>query len=437
VDDLHLTPELMHALFRNELPPVVFANLVLNHLLALCPTCRDAIEHTYRDGGAEYQLDRAFAAAQRALDRERAARDGKARQARRDLAELLRTAPEEREARVRRANARFQSPLLVDLLIEEGRKLIHEAPREALRLATLARTVAERAPAGPGVIASRVRAVAHQANALRTCGDLSAADERFAEVRRLLQSEMIADTLAHAEVARLEASLRIDRRQFADAETLLAKAALLYRLARESKALTITLMKLAHLHHLRDEPRAAIEVNLEALRAIDGEKEPQLYRWARHNLATLLCEVEEYTEARRILAQLPDGEQRGTTKARRLWLEGRIARGMEERAQAERYFLSARRAFQRQNLPLYVGLCVIDLAELYLAEGRMPDLLALAHDLDALLGTPGLHDEAAKALLLFQSAVTQQIVSDQLLRQVRRRLQHLQTGQQRFSTACW
>lgn len=433
--DLHLTPELMASLAKYELPPVVFANLVVNHLLALCPTCRTAVQTTYKRADAEDRFDRAFAVAQKAVDEGQQVRSQEVRQVRRELTELLRTAPEAREARVRRAISRFGSPLLVDLLIEESQRIIRDKPEEALRLARLARTVAERLTAEPWASEKRVRAAAHQGNASRTCGDFSSAETSFLEARRLLKKGMVADALIHAEVARLEGSLRIDQRRFEEAEALLSQAILLYRLNRETRSTAISLMKLALLYSLRGETPAAIEANLEALRGIDREHDPQLHDWARHNLATYLCDGQEFGKARQVLSQVPSEKVGRTTLARRLWLEGRIARGLEELERAESLFKGAIDGFRRLRLPLFIGLCMLDLAELYLEEGRTRDLTALAGDLNPLFSMPELHAEASQALLLFQNAALQELLSRQLVNEVRSRLERLRM-QGRVSGIC-
>lgn len=434
--DVHLTPELIAALANHELPPVVFANLVLNHLLALCPTCRTALQTAYQRSQAADCFDRAFARAQDAVDERQGEKSQELRQARRELTELLRAAPDARPARVRRASARFRSPLLVDLLIEEARKVMRDEPEEALQLACLAREVAERVMVEPWSSESRARAAAHQGNASRICGDFGSAEVSFSEARRLLKKGMVAEPLIHAEVARLEGSLRMDQRRFQEAEVLLSQAVLLYRLTRETRNLVITLMNLAQLHDLRDETPAAIAINLEALRALDAEQEPQLYNWARHNLATYLCDSKDFAQARQVLSQVPREKEGRTTCARRLWLEGRIAKGLEEMEQAESLFKGAIDAFRRLRMPLFVALCMLDLAELYLEEGRARDLMNLAGDLDPLFSMPELHAEASQALLLFQNAALQQLLSVQLLREVRSRLERLRMSHSQVTGIC-
>lgn len=435
--DVHLTPELLEALARYELPPVVFANLVLNHLVALCPKCRTAVQTTYqRASGDDDRFARAFAAAERAVDEGRRDKSQELRQARRDLTELLRAAPEARGARVRRAIARFRSPLLVDLLIEESRGVVRDKPQEALRLALLASQVAERITAEPEASEKCVRAFAHLANAFRVCGDFAGAEGRFGEARRVLRRGMVIDPLIHAEVARLEGSLRVDQRRFQEAEASLSQAILLYRLTRETKNVAITLMKMAHLHYLRGETSGAIEANLEALRTLDREQDSQLLNWARHNLATYLCENQDFIRARQVLSQVPAEKEGRTTTARRLWLEGRIARGLEELETAERQFKKAVESFRRLRIPLDIALCMLDLAELYLSEGRTSDVVALAGDLDLLFSMPELQAEASQALLLFQNAALQQLLSVQILKEVRSRLERLRMSQSRAGGIC-
>jgi tetratricopeptide (TPR) repeat protein len=435
VDDFtatHFSPDLLDALARGDLPPLVFANLLWNHLRAVCPECDAAMgEWLSRAGRAlpgapPADYGDAFARAEAAVTSgtDQLARDRFA--ARRDLAELRRTPAHDRARRIRRANARFRSPLLVDLLLEEVRALIHDDPRDALHYAALARLAAAKPPdEAPGVPERRVRAAAHYGNALRACGRLSDASEAFAEARATLQHHLLPDTLVHAELAALEGSLLKDRRRLPEAVIMISRAALLYRLGRDPLAAIRQLIKLAYTHYLAGDLDQAVAVNLDALTALAEHDQPRLTLWARQNHALFLCDAGDFNGARQLLhlaAPLYDRFTDHTILLRREWLRGRIARGLGELDRAAPFFQKALAGFRRLAIGYDAGLVLLDLAELHLAQGDSAAVKSLAGVLPPILAAADLHQEAAAALLLFEKAAAQEVVTAAMLAKLRSRI---------------
>lgn len=430
--DTHFSPELLDALARGELPPIVFANLLWNHLRALCPECSAAMGDWLARAGraqpgappADYAAAFAHAEAAAGAGGDRLGQERFA--ARRDYAELLRTPAHDRERRIRRANVRFRSPLLVDLLLDEARGLIHEDPRDALHFATLARLAAARAPeSDPGIPERRVLAAAHCGNALRACGRLEDAASAFAEGRALLERALLPDTLLHAEIAALEGSLLKDRRRFPEALALISRAALLYRLAQDPARALRQLVKLAYTHYLAGDLDRAISVNLEVLAALGEADQPRLALWARQNLALCLCDAGDFAGARKALHQaapLYDRFTDHTILLRREWLRGRIARGLDELDRAAPFFQKALGGFRRLGIGYDAALVLLDLAELHLAQGDTAAVKALTAALPPILAANDLRQEAAAALLLFEKAAAQDLLSAALLAQLRARV---------------
>ncbi|HEX3531023.1 MAG TPA: hypothetical protein VH988_28510 [Thermoanaerobaculia bacterium] len=107
--DIHITAELLEAVRRGELHPHIVLELGWDHLLRLCPTCRDGVwtfQERTQEQAADYET--AFRLLPLVIERH-AAEDGEKRQeADRDMCELLGLTAEQRLARIRRAGRRFK-----------------------------------------------------------------------------------------------------------------------------------------------------------------------------------------------------------------------------------------------------------------------------------------------------------------------------------------
>jgi anti-sigma factor RsiW len=136
--DLHISRELLHAVSNGELSPRLLLEIGLQHLTTLCPHCRRELEAWRQErGSAPYDYTQAFQSLPGLISDRRPQMAEERRSADRDLRALLRLPTQEREARVKRARSRFRGIALVQLLLEESRKLFTKAPGEAFRLAEL------------------------------------------------------------------------------------------------------------------------------------------------------------------------------------------------------------------------------------------------------------------------------------------------------------
>jgi hypothetical protein len=94
----------------------------------------------------------------------------------------------------------------------------------------------------------------------------------------------------------------------------------------------------------------------------------------------------------------------GDTITLRAWLEGRIARGLGEPAEAARCFERVRDAYLDSGLGLDAALVSLDLADLYLETGRTAEVKQLARAVEPVFRCQDVNREATAALLLFQRA---------------------------------
>jgi hypothetical protein len=412
----------MEAVERGDLHLDVLRELEWSHLMHLCPTCR---------AGAQDWLERAQrrpAERRTALQvlpfilaRHTADADETARQAERDLRDLLQLPQAERLTKIERAQRRFRGVLLAHRLLNEAKRRIPEQPQEAHDLAETAEKVLLRTPHRPGYFDALTRATAYRANALRACGKLCEAAERMACARSLLRHQHVTELLVYAELDWMEGILRKDERRFQEAEALLSRSAALFDLAQERIEAARPLLTLGLAYYDQQELAKAIETTEAALAFLKPESEPRLYLCGRHNLALFYVESGRYEAAAVILAadealyqEFPDR----WTSLRKLWLAGKIAMRTEDLAEAEEAFLQVRSGFLDQGIGYDAAMVSLDLALLYLRQNRTVELRALAEEMHAVFASEDVHREAVAALLLFQEAARREALTAEMVEEM-------------------
>ena len=433
MDDLHVTRELLWAVYRGELPASVLTQVGAQHLMRVCQTCRREFARFEKErraaaaagscravelfpGILEEQIPRIERDQQRALQ---------------DLEDLLALSPEERIQRVERARSRFRSAELVRLLIEESRKRVQEDPEEAGRLASLARRIVHCNPRMARSYDLIALATAHLANACRAGNDRRQAEEHFGHARYVINHHGVADLEILARVDKLEGSLRLDQRQFGKAEELLVRATTLYLVSGEKVEAARTLITLGLMYFYRGDIAPAVEATIRALKEFRAEDDSRLYLCARYNLARYLTEDGQYREAAEMLA-LDEGLYRefpeAWTQLRLSWLQGKIAAGLGRSEEAERIFLQVRDGFLAQGIGYDAAMVSIeDLALLYVREGRTADVKRLAEEIFPIFQAQDVHREAVAALMLFQEAARQELLTVRSVREYAKYLQEART----------
>jgi tetratricopeptide (TPR) repeat protein len=426
--DIHITRELLWAVSRGELPPGVITRIGMEHLLNLCPACRREMSafREERSRPARKLSGEALRVFPAVFEDQVARLDREVRVGVRDLEELLALPADERVRRVERARRRFRSGVLARLLIAESRNRVHAAPEEAFRLAALARLVAQLNPRMRGVFDVIALATASMANACRAGGDLRGAEEHFGSARSVIVRQGVTDLEVLARVDHLEGSLCMDQRRFSQAEELLARSAMLFRLSGDKVELARVLTTLGGLYFFRDDLDQAIAATTAALQGLRPGSETRLFLCARYNLARYLTEDGQLDAAEEILSadaglygELPEP----STQLRLLWLRGKIAAGRGRIAEAERAFVEVRDGFLALGIGYDAAMVAIeDLAFLYLRQGRAADVKRLAEEIFPVFQAQDVHREAVAALRLFQEAARQEQVTLQTLRNLSRYL---------------
>ena len=438
----------VHTLTGRQRPSVV-GRLILDALASGCPECRRAWDLLAgeRDRLSERiaSLDAAASAPGEPADAdEPPALDDvvtqleveigllqheRSRRWRRDLWALLRLPPHRRAGRIRGARRRFGSVGLAILLVDESRDRVRTEPAEAESLAALVPLVLRRgsaATADPDVHALLVRAAAHRANALRVAGDLPAAEAAFVEIRTELAARPLAGAAIEAEVASLEVSLRLDKRDVSQAEEFLDRAVLLYREAGDESGETRVLVQQAMLLHDLGRPAEALGRLEEAAPRLDANADLYLFTTTVTERVVCLCELERWIEAEALLAtQLDVYEELDDPHVASVLrnLQGRVALGQDRYDEAVESFSSSRDASLTVGRIYDAALSSLDLAVTYHEAGRRGELRQLAAELVPAFRSRAVGRETLAALRLLARAITADELSSELVRRLRRRIE--------------
>jgi hypothetical protein len=154
-----------------------------------------------------------------------------------------------------------------------------------------------------------------------------------------------------------------------------------------------------------------------------------------HNFVYQLVEAGHFLEARAELERLdPHYAEVGgpLLRLRRQWIAGRIHRGLGSPGRAEQALIGARREFIQRGLGLDAAAVGLDLALLYVEEGRAEEVRRLAEDTVPIFLAQDIHREAAAALLLFQEAARHEAVTRSMLMELTAYLRRIrpQSGDQ-------
>lgn len=417
------------------------ATRVVAHLLTGCASCRKQMEplagvvltpnrilDETAEVGSEYDfpLFRAFSAARRyaaSLARER------------HEAERDRDDPPLREV------PRFKGPgsgaerdwARCEQILARSRELRQVGPEEKVNAASVAVGLAERIPPdlrGPRQLADlHARALGERGNARRAADDLLGAETDLARALERA-GQGTGDPRLLARLLDLTASLRTDQRRFQEAGQLLDWAYSLYLDLGESHEAGRALISKSNAAAYALDLGTAVRFLGDGLALIDAERDPKLVLAAVHNLLTHLVDGGQVAEARRILQEsraLYSLHGGPIERLKGRWLEGRIALGLHDPAEAEISFQEVRSGFAEAGLPYDLALASLDLAALWLEQGRSREIRVVLDETVAVFQARGIRREAIATLLMLREAIEMERATGALLRTVASELQRLES----------
>ncbi|HEY2292497.1 MAG TPA: helix-turn-helix domain-containing protein [Thermoanaerobaculia bacterium] len=340
---------------------------------------------------------------------------------------LKRHTPAERRSLVQKGR-KYRTWALCERIAAESIRKAPNHPREALELAELALLVAERLP-GERTWSLRLQgyAWAHVSNARRVCNDLPGAEEAMVRARKLWEAGEPGDPglLNRAWLPWIEAVLRRGQRRFPEALKRIEEALMLDAGELRSEILITK----ANIQDALGNPAASTATLSQAIPLIDSRRESRLAFGVRLNLLVDLCQLEQFREAE---LQLPEvrvlaerlGEELDLTRV--LWVEGRVAVGLGRIGESLSIFEQVRGVFRRRELAFDYGLVSLELSVLFLEEGRIADVRALAEEMLQIFRTQRIEREALAALRLFCDAARRETATVELARRLVRFLHRAQ-----------
>jgi len=257
------------------------------------------------------------------------------------------------------------------------------------------------------------------ANARRVQGDLHGAEEGFLRSDRLLEAggAVGPGPLDATRPLDLKASLRRYQGRFDEALALLEQA-----LANGGDAARarIRINKANTLEWRGDFERAIAEL-YQAESLLKSPQEGRLALAIQYGLIYNLSRLGRYAEAE---ARLPEARRRAVETGNELDLmrvvgvEGIVVAGLGQREQAVAALEQVRRYFNVHRIAYDAALASLELAVLYLEEGRTGEVKRLSEEMFWIFKAQGVHQEALAALRLFCEAAAREEVSADLARRL-------------------
>jgi transcriptional regulator with XRE-family HTH domain len=335
--------------------------------------------------------------------------------------------PAERRRELVESEPRYQTPELCARICRASLERTSSDLDDALELAQLAVRIAYLLPGDDELRwEAEGHAWAHVGNARRVANDPKRAAAAFAKSRELRPAgnQPASGYFDEGRALDLEASLQRSQRKFDEALALHDRALAVSC----AEHLPYVLLNKAFTLEQAGKYEDALGTLAEANRYTDAHTPPRLVFGMRFNEATNLCHLDRHAEAAALLPvvrELADPDS-VLDLIRTRWLEGRVALGFGEREEAAAAFEEVRNAFAGRKLPYDMALATLDLAALYLEDGRTRDVKALAKEMVAIFLAQGVHREAIAAARLFARAVAAETATAELARNLARYLQWAQ-----------
>lgn len=270
-----------------------------------------------------------------------------------------------------------------EALLERCQAVRFHDPEEMVRLAACAVLVAKslsvKRYGSLEVMDYRCRAMIELANANRVADRLRDAEEAIAGAGRLFLLGT-RDELLEARLFAIQASLYAAYRRFDSAREALDAVQAIYRRRGDQHLIGRALIKQGLYASYDEQPEKAIVLLAEGLSLVDRKRDSSLIFIGVHNLAQALAVCGRYRDARVMLFPVRGREEDAGGRVNFLkvrWLEAQISAGLGELERAERDFQFVRSGFLEVNTPFKSALAGLELAEVYLRQGRSEESRSL------------------------------------------------------------
>ena len=414
MEDRHLSLVTLARLATGRIEVEELQQLVIPHLIGVCPGCREIHRELQRLKQEVGHWDDMVAVLE-GLDAP-------------DLWQRLHSLPYDQQLRQVEEDGELQTWALCRLLLRQSLEATFHRPDLAVQLAFLAVKIAVHlgdAYDRDWVMDLRALAFAYLGNARRVLGELKSADDAFHEAHSHLRRSGTGNPRVEAEILDLEASLRSAERRFGETLNLLDQVVATFTSEdleiRDYHRAGHALVNRAYTLEQLGDVEQAIAVLREAAPLIVEERDPRLVLCLKHNLLWFLPAAGRVQEAEALLPEVKElalrlGNDLDLVRLR--WAEGRVALVLRHRGPAEQAFKDVQREFLERDMGYDAALVSLDLAVLYAQEGCIPELKQLALDVLPVFSSQEVHREAMAALLLFQHACEEERLTVELARQL-------------------
>ncbi len=427
-DERHLDPADLQRFGRGEFTSGARRHAA-GHLLSGCTPCRVSAAQYLGVGAAkdnDSEAWRSGPALHRIMNRVREHESMLAgeRYEAEALVEALRKQPQARRLTIVRNSRRYTTWGVGELLIERAREAAYDDAVLAAEWGELAVVVTSKLDPHKyeaSLVADiHGRALVVLANAKRAGSDLAGAEASFLEAQTELERGT-GDPLEEAFFSHYVGTLRFSQRRLPEAMKCIEHAIAIYRRLGDQHLEARSLVTKAVILSHDGDVAGAIRIDEQALPLIDLRRDSRLLLTVLHNLAFDLANHGKPERARRVLAQARPmyerfGDKISLIKLR--WLEARIAVATSDIVTAEEALLESRDAFVSREMPYAAALVALELAALYLEQGRTVHVKRLAGEMMPIFNALEVRPEALAALILFRQAVEREAVTVALVREV-------------------
>jgi transcriptional regulator with XRE-family HTH domain len=310
----------------------------------------------------------------------------------------------------------FHSWALAERMCDESERAAANDVAQAMQLTDLAVWIAENS-AGSDLWLSRLQGFVRsfRVNSLRVDGKVRAAEGEIVVASRLWHSGADGDPsgiLPQWRVLDLEASLRRDQRRFTLATELLARA---YAAAPQEATGRILLKKASTLEQAGDIAGAAAALR-EAAPLLEQSGSLRDRFGVAFNLCVNLWHLGFFEEAKAGLPGLRElsvALGNGLDLIRVQWLGARVAAGLGCIDEARVAFEHVRDAFRERRNASDVAVVSLELAAIYLQEGRTAEVREMAEAMAWIFACEGIEREVVAALRLFCDAAKQETATSE------------------------
>ncbi len=328
---------------------------------------------------------------------------------------------------------RYRDETFLGLYLDHCDEVLFHDPRKGLRLAEVAPKLAEKVPERDDRLSRiarrelRVRANAVYGGALRLGGRVNEAEAAY-QIALQISEKGETSALEKANLHHRLARLRTTQRRFDEAVELCRGAINVHRSFGHDEYLGQALVILGVAYHDSCRFEEAIPCFGEALQ-LTKNKRSRTYHAAIHDLALAFTQTRDRASLKSALRHIREAKRRLRDHRRSLpkhkltWIEGKLHAEILLDRHAERLFWRARQGFLELGAPFELALVGLDLSELMRREGRWSDLEDLAAETFGRFRLLSADTESIAALSLWMDAVRAKRLDDEIVTDVRGKLE--------------